>query len=163
MTKVTGKELEKESFQLTSSQGGWLLIYVSCQLPPVFQLTSSQGGWHFWISFYPIQLHFFNSHPHKEDDLLHVCQCYVLSLFNSHPHKEDDYIFLARLPFLHFSTHILTRRMTHPLPIFWDRNKIFNSHPHKEDDICTYPVFAEVVVFQLTSSQGGWRYFFTHF
>ena len=33
-------------------------------------------------------------------------------IFNSHPHKEDDLSFFPRFPGCHFSTHILTRRMT---------------------------------------------------
>ena len=105
---------------------------------------------------FPVLVHqnFFNSHPHKEDDLLHVCQCYVPSLFNSHPHKEDDRV-------------VQTLRNV---------RKLFNSHPHKEDDrppliyfciidfsthILTrrmtnlFFAFQRTNVFQLTSSQGG--------
>ena len=33
---------------------------------------------------------FFNSHPHKEDDVWKLVDDYDLELFNSHPHKEDD-------------------------------------------------------------------------
>ena len=36
-----------------------------------FQLTSSQGGWPFTAFLHPFLLNF-NSHPHKEDDLLHL-------------------------------------------------------------------------------------------
>ena len=54
--------------------------------------------------------------------------------FNSHPHKEDDHESDKNLRIHHISTHILTRRMT--------------------------LIAAELIiapVFQLTSSQGGWR------
>ncbi len=56
---------------------------------------------------------YFNSHPHKEDDL---------------PRKDN-----ARIIF-HISTHILTRRMTAPAVSACVSVLYFNSHPHKEDD-----------------------------
>ena len=33
---------------------------------------------------------FFNSHPHKEDDVAYFVYTYIITFFNSHPHKEDD-------------------------------------------------------------------------
>ena len=77
------------AFQLTSSQGGWPSKFISCTTAfisthiltrrmtdfdhlsfcfRIFQLTSSQGGWLFL--FIPtIKKTYFNSHPHKEDDV----------------------------------------------------------------------------------------------
>ena len=103
----------------------------------------------------------FNSHPHKEDDLTGAflsITCCIFQLtssqggwrgillvrnpkghfFNSHPHKEDDGSMYVFTDVANFSTHILTRRMTRYSP---------------------YAVLQKI--FQLTSSQGGWRYFFS--
>ena len=45
----------------------------------IFQLTSSQGGWpRFFV--WPFYHWFFNSHPHKEDDLCNL-QCLKLFLY----------------------------------------------------------------------------------
>ena len=55
---------------------------------------------------------FFNSHPHKEDDLQLPEKRPLSQLFNSHPHKEDD-----------STIELITLCVN-----------IFNSHPHKEDD-----------------------------
>ena len=56
-------------FQLTSSQGGWPIASLNSVSLSVFQLTSSQGGWQGFI-FILMESEYFNSHPHKEDDLL---------------------------------------------------------------------------------------------
>ena len=98
---------------------------------------------------------FFNSHPHKEDDLVRKDSKKQGSIFNSHPHKEDDDLPLNLFPFFCFSTHILTRRMTicgkcgsgyqvfqltssqggWPVSVSLSYSmQFFNSHPHKEDD-----------------------------
>ena len=58
----------------------------------------------------------------------------VVKYFNSHPHKEDDLIFLAKSLSIPISTHILTRRMTLVQMIQKRSVDYFNSHPHKEDD-----------------------------
>ncbi len=76
----------------------------------------------------------FNSHPHKEDDTRWICILQGLRFFNSHPHKEDDHSWRYQQNHNMFSTHILTRRMTISLLVH-----LLSS------------------VFQLTSSQGGWR------
>ena len=55
-------------------------------------------------------------------------------LFNSHPHKEDDQRGFDNQAVMNFSTHILTRRMTHAIFMQF-RHYFFNSHPHKEDDL----------------------------
>ena len=55
--------------------------------------------------------------------------------FNSHPHKEDDIVDRVCNVAYCISTHILTRRMT---------SALCHRKPH--------------LLFQLTSSQGGWRY-----
>ena len=101
----------------------------------------------------------------------------LLRLFNSHPHKEDDLLDNKLFFFHHFSTHILTRRMT-----LWEKLQgtvdafqltssqggwpcvrvlraflhLFNSHPHKEDDCVQLLNYILSNIFQLTSSQGGW-------
>ena len=120
-------------FQLTSSQGGWL-IAMDCNYPDCFfQLTSSQGGWRLW-SRIQSQHYLFNSHPHKEDDAPTAQGIVCSSFFNSHPHKEDDAILPEYFNLFSFSTHILTRRMTSSLNADNVKVNFFNSHPHKEDD-----------------------------
>ena len=120
-----------------------------------FQLTSSQGGWRIRKGWYHLHI-LFNSHPHKEDDQTIHRQCPQYYLFNSHPHKEDD------------ATSGSLR--------LWE--VYFNSHPHKEDDEVIWATSCDIAfsthiltrrmtcrqfadnryrVFQLTSSQGGWR------
>ena len=127
----------------------------------IFQLTSSQGGW-LRVPYRLLLCSFFNSHPHKEDDrkccfscafctfsthiltrrmtLHHSRKSLDIELFNSHPHKEDDFGSPVPLLIVGFSTHILTRRMTF-----------------------VHPQIYRVFIFQLTSSQGGWRYIFFAF
>ena len=83
--------------------------------PVTFQLTSSQGGWPIFQLFHDL-FGYFNSHPHKEDDI--------------------------------------------NMPQFQKAGAYFNSHPHKEDDILQVPVLLSHRIFQLTSSQGGWRLLF---
>ena len=58
-------------------------------------------------------LQFFNSHPHKEDDGCWRRKRNSSEVFNSHPHKEDDLLPDHKYQHCDFSTHILTRRMTH--------------------------------------------------
>ena len=99
-----------------------------------FQLTSSHGGWrkgHIWSSFYQI--------------------------FNSHPHMEDDMVRFPLRIFLVFSTHILTWRMT--------SNGFHRMQGHHfSTHILTWRMTGKsimkiiAVIFQLTSSQGGWRW-----
>ena len=54
----------------------------------------------------------FNSHPHKEDDLLPGNLNNQIQNFNSHPHKEDDRKSCIHSGYRSISTHILIRRMT---------------------------------------------------
>ena len=100
---------------------------------------------------------FFNSHPHKEDDLRLLPICPVLSLFQltssqggwlpvcsitSSSVGFSTHILTRRMTILFahicttfpFSTHILTRRMTGDPDTFLRQLGLFNSHPHKEDD-----------------------------
>ena len=74
----------------------------------------------------------FNSHPHKEDDRSQIFNSAGTAFFNSHPHKEDDMNPRDYEEAMKFSTHILTRRMTH-----------------------LRVVCLRLLSFQLTSSQGG--------
>ena len=145
-----------ESFQLTSSQGGWL----ECNL----QILSNL---------------FFNSHPHKEDDNVRdinnrfaIFSTHILTrrmtdsnrylrlyvkLFNSHPHKEDDFPSNANQSKGGFSTHILTRRMTFYL------QSIFHIGQFSTHILTRRMTFSDRIhlqghwLFQLTSSQGGWQ------
>ena len=45
MTSSRLDTLEQLAFQLTSSQGGWLVSFWNTIIILIFQLTSSQGGW----------------------------------------------------------------------------------------------------------------------
>ena len=99
-----------------------------------FQLTSSQGGWRN-IFMSAEQGRYFNSHPHKEDDVYPNTHPWIFSHFNSHPHKEDDRFFFFFFFFFFY----------------------FNSHPHKEDDYGGGKTYQFTLTFQLTSSQGGWH------
>ena len=123
------------SFQLTSSQGGWLSQYTAAGCSLFFQLTSSQGGWLF-LANQKAHLQFFNSHPHKEDDEV---ESIVWSCMRFSTHiltRRMTYVLLECDNHIHFSTHILTRRMTKTSFIHFPGIFLFNSHPHKEDDCC---------------------------
>ena len=63
---------------------------------------------------YSIRLTYFNSHPHEEDDLSLWCFTWNIDHFNSHPHEEDDKVSFKIIDEPFISTHILTKRMTHP-------------------------------------------------
>ena len=143
-------------FQLTASQGGWLIyIYIKAILG-LFQLTASQGGWR--LTRYCAVLHdfYFNSQPHKEADSVSIQCIFRHGNFNSQPHKEADTSFRFLYTFASFqltasqggwpghilwrisefliSTHSLTRRLTeicHITRWIW---RYFNSQPHKEAD-----------------------------
>ena len=103
----------------------------------IFQLTSSQGGWQFSLCV-RILIRFFNSHPHKEDD------------FPSPPSKDT----------IAFSTHILTRRMTH-LAFVLVFSSGFSTHILTRRMTCTGIYCCYSFIFQLTSSQGGWPFHFS--
>ena len=122
---------------------------------------------------------FFNSHPHKEDDDEHwntrrdrVFSTHILTrrmtspsttlsclivFFNSHPHKEDDDCIIFWFYFFFFSTHILTRRMTSgsTVPLLMVG---FSTHILTRRMTAEMYHKAQAEAFQLTSSQGGWRY-----
>ena len=142
-----------------------------------FQLTSSQGGWRIRKGWYHLHI-LFNSHPHKEDDQTIHRQCPQYYLFNSHPHKEDDEVIWATSCDIAFSTHILTRRMTHLhivckiLSHFsthiltrrmtgkrykYSRSLWFSTHILTRRMTKRNANIEDLKAFQLTSSQGGWR------
>ena len=58
------------------------------------------------------RLHYFNSHPHEEDDISIPSSSSATVDFNSHPHEEDDNNVHADQLRSRISTHILTKRMT---------------------------------------------------
>ena len=76
-----------------------------------FQLTSSRRGWP-------------GRRPDRRSD----------RYFNSHPHEEDDTDRSDMSWIRQISTHILTKRMTHPSSIQQVPYIHFNSPPHEEDD-----------------------------
>ena len=123
------------TFQLTSSQGGWLVTPSGCPSPvPLFQLTSSQGGWPLSSACASI-LSYFNSHPHKEDDLKLPSATAISSIFQL-TSSQGGWRQIQNQCSLYrpISTHILTRRMTSHLHLQNLNHLYFNSHPHKEDD-----------------------------
>ena len=142
-----------------------------------FQLTSSHGGWR-QVMLSNLVHHLFNSHPHKEDD--------KDASYRGEEIKFSTHILTRRMTKpstvnvrnIIFSTHILTRRMTQRRDHYVYGRCIFNSHPHKEDDEVIWATSCDIAfsthiltrrmtcrqfadnryrVFQLTSSQGGWR------
>ena len=99
-----------------------------------FQLTSSQGGWQWMVWVTGSWLHLSTHILTRRMTMDGLSDRKLVTSFNSPPHKEDDYI----CPNLH--SHFLS----------------FNSHPHKEDDSNSLAHSAISLIFQLTSSQGGW-------
>ena len=98
-----------------------------------FQLTASQGGWptsRITLDTIPVfQLTASQGGWPVFFDIL-----FPSIYFNSQPHKEADGIHPERISGIRISTHSLTRRLT------WN-----------------VPYFVQLLIFQLTASQGGWH------
>mgnify|MGYP007115183780 CR=1 FL=1 len=122
------------SFQLTSSQGGWPLFHFICTITTYFsthiltrRMTTIRA---LTVLTWIFSTHILTRRMTQRRDHYVYGRC----IFNSHPHKEDDEVIWATSCDIAFSTHILTRRMT-----------------------CRQFADNRYRVFQLTSSQGGWR------
>ncbi len=76
-------------FQLTASQGGWLLLMFEQHSMLSFQLTASQGGWHeseFESGILAISTHSLTRRLTTKPEKIVSPEMY----FNSQPHKEAD-------------------------------------------------------------------------
>ena len=188
-------------FQLTSSQGGWRAIMyaifsnISFSTHILTRRMTCPSPWKCTPVNFSTHIltrrmtdgkreqesssHFFNSHPHKEDDIF-IITVFTLTSFSTHIlTRKMTMDKIREQNRLRFSTHILTRRMTvlcvnvasyitfqltssqggwQRRELSWRRDKIFNSHPHKEDDQWNRERKVRHKLFQLTSSQGGWRW-----
>ena len=100
---------------------------------------------------------YFNSHPHKEDDMPLIPVTTMTYHFNSHPHKEDDDAAKTARKKLHISTHILTRRMTSVPSSMIPVSKSFQLTSSQGGWQAAGDSKESWSAFQLTSSQGGWR------
>ena len=101
-----------------------------------FQLTASQGGWP--AAFSPIPLIILISTHSLTRRLTNFLlnPCKPRKHFNSQPHKEAD------------ADNERSK----------GRYSNFNSQPHKEADKSARDMSKYAGVFQLTASQGGWRF-----
>ena len=109
-------------------------VFCSCFSVKSFQLTSSQGGWRLMIMCI-IGRWTFNSHPHKEDDILFIWSATFGYDLSTHIlTRRMTLAFWNSFLISSLSTHILTRRMTQIICRDFICNQSFNSHPHKEDD-----------------------------
>ena len=141
-------------FQLTSSRGGWQLFPISCKQSNEFQLTSSRGGWRGrnWVNTQQQLFQLTSSRGGWHCSGVFAVEAWY---FNSHPHEEDDLVFILQLYHICISTHILTRRMTtSQCKVIW----IWTISTHILTRRMTSRLIGVVstVVFQLTSSRGGW-------
>ena len=134
MTAEICTYLESLLFQLTSSQGGWLLHNFS-----FFRNDN--------ISTHILTRRMTMVVARLTSSLLH---------FNSHPHKEDDFRYLIASENENISTHILTRRMTSMLFALGTFTYI-STHILTRRMTSIRAFAMQAAVFQLTSSQGGWR------
>ena len=144
-----------------------------------FQLTASQGGWLRSKPTWTKSL-YFNSQPHKEADLS-LLNCLNRSNISTHsltrrltgcPGDQGEVIRISthsltrrltlnmyeRIARRSISTHSLTRRLT-----LFECDEVFylvdfNSQPHKEADYMVGLLVFIKLIFQLTASQGGWRW-----
>ena len=149
-------------FQLTASQGGWRKMYGRRNTEnQKFQLTASQGGWQIQTVKEEIESEDFNSQPHKEADVILIGHTTLSIHFNSQPHKEADLqLNIFRVDSWYFNSQPHKEadfHRQHTFQCFWH----FNSQPHKEADVTSSLVFFKWVPFQLTASQGGWRYIYS--
>ena len=123
------------TFQLTASQGGWQYQDRDSLSYLLFQLTASQGGWQVRIwGMFPADLFQLTA---SQGGWLSASALPVVGLqyFNSQPHKEADSV------------------KDSFKPVVWH----FNSQPHKEADSRNASLSTIFIVFQLTASQGGWH------
>ena len=122
----------------------------------------------------------FNPHPHTEDDVAACRSLLPFQTFQStSSHGGWPYYKVYNDWFRDISIHILTRRMTrrrvktnadtanfnpHPhteddintTSSSWVKTN-FNPHPHTEDDFLSLCRIRRMLIFQSTSSHGGWR------
>ena len=120
-------------FQLTASQGGWRSLRSCCNWLSVFQLTASQGGWRNWYNNRKWRKRI-STHSLTRRLTIFVYLTYIIHhYFNSQPHKEADQYSVIVVCFNCISIHSLTRRLTK----MTERSALYHA-------------------FQLTASQGGW-------
>ena len=156
MTSLSIAFIPASSFQLTSSQGGWLLSYFYSSSCILFFNSHPHKEDDFCLTCNLFVLQFFNSHPHKEDDVNQKIKDFNYFLFNSHPHKEDDVAgSTINSIFVHFQlTSSQGGWRTSDRPLFERRNFQLTS---SQGGWQRYHVpFHCFIIFQLTSSQGGW-------
>ena len=121
-------------FQLTASQGGWLMYSSLVYSIRSFQLTASQGGWRSIRHTCSNEQHF-NSQPHKEADtfVCHLHSCWTG--ISTHSLTRRLTFLIAVIFFsISISTHSLTRRLTQKVWCSKQSITHFNSQPHKEAD-----------------------------
>ena len=149
--------MERLTFQLTASQGGWLQVNSENARLLVFQLTASQGGWREIVLLC------------KAHGLISTHSLTRRLTLNNFPMILDDSFQLTASQggwqiwdilingCFSISTHSLTRRLTLSTLFSIVHQAYFNSQPHKEADgkLALNPMVFEP--FQLTASQGGWR------
>ena len=78
--------------------------------------------------------HYFNSHPHEDDDPPTFKHITISCNFNSHPHEEDDHVF----------------------PSFPVGNITFQLTSSRRGWRCWQWTYSVSIIFQLTSSRRGW-------
>ena len=122
-----------KSFQLTSSQGGWRLLWRLVAKCSQFQLTSSRGGWR-------------NAKNSSKP-------VWTFQLTSS----RGGWQFSIEIDESRMRFQLTSSRGGWPTDKRnYSSRKYFNSHPHEEDDTPTYLWPDPYVLFQLTSSRGGW-------
>ena len=123
-------------FQLTASQGGWLLNGRVINRAMKFQLTASQGGWRTCTSFASVP-DFISTHSltRRLTSFLYSSRLIVLFQLTA---SQGGWRSADRL-----------HRRLHPH---------FNSQPHKEADGDRRSEGRTPGKFQLTASQGGWHH-----
>ena len=156
MTAEICTYLESLLFQLTSSQGGWLLhnfsFFRNDNISTHILTRRMTVSFSSFSSFSSISTHILTRRmtmvvARLTSSLLH---------FNSHPHKEDDFRYLIASENENISTHILTRRMTSMLFALGTFTYI-STHILTRRMTSIRAFAMQAAVFQLTSSQGGWR------
>ncbi len=122
-------------FQLTTSQGGRRQRSKQTHATVIFQLTTSQGGRHSQAWRNPLAMYLSTHDLTRRSTMTH----------------EETYVNMC------LSTHDLTRRSTFPNFDIWVDRATFNSRPHKEVDDVSLLIYSTLLIFQLTTSQGGRR------
>ncbi len=124
-----------------------------------FQLTASQGGWR-WQKLADPQTENISTHSLTRRLTEYLAHCYILRNISTHS-LTRRLTTVSRMDFIGtgISTHSLTRRLTRVVLTFVAAGGISTHSLTRRLTVTGRTCRCTTRKFQLTASQGGWRYF----